>query len=425
MGIAQPAHIVVITTPERLDREWIARLANESDIARVDRAGVLAAGLELIQQTHPDLVLIDRDLEQAESAIRQIFTSMPATVCIAVVAQLDMSAMRRLVAAGARDALDRAAPHAELMNSIRAALATEADRRARAPKSEGGSAGPRGRGKLVVVTSPKGGVGATMIATNLAVALRQMGGLRVMLADFGLQFGDVGVQLNLWSKHTLQDLLARVDEIDDAMLSHVVQQHSTGIHALLAPGAPEAAGEVAAEQVDVILDRLLERYSYVIVDTWSFLEEVTMTLLRRADEVLVVTTPEVPALKNTKHFLEYVRQQALVEGRITLVLNRFPSVNGITLEDVQQHLGQAVGANIPSEGQLVTHTINRGVPVVVSHAQSWVAQSLLRLAAHVAGDKVSTISLAPQSGRARGAADKGDGSARQRRSLMQFVRREA
>lgn len=425
MGIAQPAHIVVITTPERLDREWIARLANESDIARVDRAGVLAAGLELIQQTHPDLVLIDRDLEQAESAIRQIFTSMPATVCIAVVAQLDMSAMRRLVAAGARDALDRAAPHAELMNSIRAALATEADRRARAPKSEGGSAGPRGRGKLVVVTSPKGGVGATMIATNLAVALRQMGGLRVMLADFGLQFGDVGVQLNLWSKHTLQDLLARVDEIDDAMLSHVVQQHSSGIHALLAPGAPEAAGEVAAEQVDVILDRLLERYSYVIVDTWSFLEEVTMTLLRRADEVLVVTTPEVPALKNTKHFLEYVRQQALVEGRITLVLNRFPSVNGITLEDVQQHLGQAVGANIPSEGQLVTHTINRGVPVVVSHAQSWVAQSLLRLAAHVAGDKVSTISLAPQSGRARGAADKGDGSARQRRSLMQFVRREA
>lgn len=425
MGIAQPAHIVVITTPERLDREWIARLANESDIARLDRAGVLAAGLELIQQTHPDLVLIDRDLEQAESAIRQIFTSMPATVCIAVVAQLDMSAMRRLVAAGARDALDRAAPHAELMNSIRAALATEADRRARAPKSEGGSAGPRGRGKLVVVTSPKGGVGATMIATNLAVALRQMGGMRVMLADFGLQFGDVGVQLNLWSKHTLQDLLARVDEIDDAMLSHVVQQHSSGIHALLAPGAPEAAGEVAAEQVDVILDRLLERYSYVIVDTWSFLEEVTMTLLRRADEVLVVTTPEVPALKNTKHFLEYVRQQALVEGRITLVLNRFPSVNGITLEDVQQHLGQAVGANIPSEGQLVTHTINRGVPVVVSHAQSWVAQSLLRLAAHVAGDKVSTISLAPQSGRARGAADKGDGSARQRRSLMQFVRREA
>lgn len=425
MGIAQPAHIVVITTPERLDREWIARLANESDIARVDRAGVLAAGLELIQQTHPDLVLIDRDLEQAESAIRQIFTSMPATVCIAVVAQLDMSAMRRIVAAGARDALDRAAPHAELMNSIRAALATEADRRARAPRSEGGSAGSRGRGKLVVVTSPKGGVGATMIATNLAVALRQMGGLRVMLADFGLQFGDVGVQLNLWSKHTLQDLLARVDEIDDAMLSHVVQQHSSGIHALLAPGAPEAAGEVAAEQVDVILDRLLERYSYVIVDTWSFLEEVTMTLLRRADEVLVVTTPEVPALKNTKHFLEYVRQQALVEGRITLVLNRFPSVNGITLEDVQQHLGQAVGANIPSEGQLVTHTINRGVPVVVSHAQSWVAQSLLRLAAHVAGDKVSTISLAPQSGRARGAADKGDGSARQRRSLMQFVRREA
>jgi pilus assembly protein CpaE len=248
---------------------------------------------------------------------------------------------------------------------------------------------------------------------------------RIVLADFGLQFGDVGVHLNLWSKHTMQDLLANIEDIDDAMLARVLQQHSSGVHVLLAPDAPEVAGEITSAQLDIILDRLLERYTCVVADTWSFLDEVAVALLRRADEVLVVTTPEVPALKNAKHFLEYVRQQNLVQGRITLVLNRFPSVNGISLEDVQQHLRYPVGANIPSEGQLVTHSVNRGIPVVISHQQGWVAQSLLKLAAYLAGEKVSTISLMPENSKGGKGKDQSARPPKERRDLMRFVRREA
>jgi pilus assembly protein CpaE len=425
VGLVKPINIVVITAPERLDHEWLNRLASEADIAHVARVGVIAAGIDLIRQTYPELVIVDRDLDQTEAAIHQIFTSVPTTLCIAMAEQLDMAALRRLVAAGARDVLDRTLPHDELMNSLRSVLETEADRRARTAGSNGGTPHSRGRGKLVVVSSPKGGVGTTTIATNLAVALRQMGGGQVVLADFDLQFGDVGVQLNLWSKYTMHDLLMKVEEIDDAMLDHVLQQHSSGIRVLLAPGTPEAAGEVTCEQIDTILDRLLERHSYVVADTWSLLDEVTMAFLRRADEVLVVATPEVPALKNTKHFLEYLRQQALVSGRITLVLNRFPSVDGISLQDVQQHLGHPVGANIPSEGQLVTHSVNRGIPVVISHPQSWVGQSLLKIAVHIAGDKVSTISLTPQSAKGRKDKDQPAGAAKERRGLLRFARREA
>jgi len=413
-------HIVVITAPERLEQDWINRLSHEPDFGRVERVGVLSAALEMVQQTRPNLVIVDRDLEQTEACIRQIFTTLPATLCIAVVAQPDMPTLRRLVAAGARDVLGRPVQYAELAGSVRAVLATEADRRSKSLVTVDGQPRVSGRGRLVVVVSPKGGAGTTTIATNLAVALRQMSAGRVVLADFGLQFGDVGVHLNIWSKYTIQDLLAHAEDIDDAMLGPVLQHHSSGIHVLLAPATPEVAGEITGEQVDTLLDRLLERHTYVIADTWSFLDEVAWALLRRADEVVVVTTPEVPSLKNVKHFLEYTRQQSLIQGRIIMVLNRFPSVDGISLQDVQQHLRHPVSANIPSEGRLVTHSVNRGIPLVISHPQSWVGQSMLKLAGHIAGDRVSAISLTPDK-----IKTKEGGESKVRRGLLRFVRREA
>lgn len=420
MASEASVHIVIITSPDRIGQDWIRRLTAESGFARVDCTDVARSGLDLVHQTHPDLVIVDRELDQAEAVIRQVFMTMPSTICIAIVPQPDVDTLRRLIAAGVRDVLVRSFQYSELIDSIRALLAVEADRRTRT-LAPGDSRASRA-GKLVVVTSPKGGSGTTTIATNLAVALQQMSTEPVALVDFGLQFGDVGVHLNIWSKYTIQDLLPKVDEIDDAMLAPVLQRHSTGLHVLLSPSSPEAAGEVTVEQIETLLDRLLERHHYVVVDTWSFLDDVACSLLRRADEVLVVATPELPALKNVKHFLEYTRQQNLIEGRMTLVLNRFPSVDKISLQDVQQHLRHPVGANIPSEGRLVMHSVNRGVPIVISHPQSWVGQSMLKLAGHIAGDKTSPISLAPDKNTVK---DPASGDAKARRGLFRFARREA
>jgi pilus assembly protein CpaE len=210
-------HVVVVTVPERLDQEWINRLAAEPEIARVDRVAATTAGFELIQQTRPDFVIVDRDTDQTEQLIRQVFTTLPATICIAVTARVDTTTLRRLVAVGARDVLGRPIQYAELSQSIRTLLETETDRRSRALVTLDGNR-PQVRGKLVVVISPKGGSGTTTIATNLAVGLRQVSASRVLLADCCLQFGDAGVQLNLWSKHTLVDLIDHLDDIDDAMI---------------------------------------------------------------------------------------------------------------------------------------------------------------------------------------------------------------
>jgi pilus assembly protein CpaE len=185
------------------------------------------------------------------------------------------------------------------------------------------------------------------------------------------------------------------------------------------------AGEVTGEQLDLILDSLLDRFSYVVIDTWSFLDEVSLKLIERADEVLVVATPEIPTLKNAKHFLGYNKKHSLSSGRITLVLNRFPSVEGISLQDVQNHLGYPIGANIPSEGHMITHSINQGVPMVLSNPKSWAAQSIQKLAAYISGDKVDTLSLTPDNKRPSRDQGSSKESRGERRGLLRFVRRES
>lgn len=407
--------VVVITSPDQLDQEWINRLAREADIESVDRVGGVAAGMTLAQQSRPDVVIVDRDTEQAELAIRQIFTQVPTTLSLAVAASPDVATLRRLVTAGARDVIGRPVNYDDLVHSIRTLVSAE---RGRAAVTSSGGSG-RQRGRLVMVIAPKGGVGTTTIATNLAVALRQITHSQVVLADMGLQFGDVGVQLNVWSRHTIHDLIEHTSELDDTLFEKVLQPHSSGIKVLLAPNEPEAASEISGKQITAILDGLLLRNNYVVCDTWSFLDEVTETLLRLADEVLVVTTPEVPALRNTKGFLEYATQNSLTQGRVTLVLNRFPSVNGIALQDVQKHLRFPVSANIPSEGQPITNSVNRGVPIVMAQPQSWASQSLFRLAAYVSGDSVSLISLERSGGKDAKKAAQGE---KERRGFLRLMR---
>jgi len=415
----QKAHIAVVTTPERTNQDWITRLAEEPWVGRVERIAVLNAAVDMAQRGLIDLIVIDREIADAESLARQVYTVATTVPCIAIVPELTTAIMRRLVHAGMRDVIGQPTPYTDMTITIQALLNAESDRRKSLSAPETTT---RRRGKLVVVSSTKGGVGTTTIAVNLAVALRQLTSTSVALTDFGLQFGDVGVHLNLWSRYTLQDLLHQAAEISEAMLAQVLQEHKTGVRVLLAPNEPEAAGEVTAEQIDHILDSLLDHYAYVVVDTWSFLDEVTLKLIQRADEILVVATPEIPTLKNAKHFLAYLRKHGLSVGRITLVLNRFPSVEGISLQDVQTHLGYPISANIPSEGRMITHSINQGVPIVLSHPKSWAAESIMKLAAYVAGDKVDTFSLTPNGGRpSSGKAPSADTGAR--RGWFRFVRR--
>jgi pilus assembly protein CpaE len=402
---------VVIAPAEGMDQDWITALQAESGIEVLATVGVLTRGVEAVREHQPNVVVIDRPVEQIEETIQSIYASSPQTMCVAVLEQQDMAAVRRLVAAGARDILAKPLHPRDVVASLRQVVQMEEGRRQRAGLPA--LLAPQRKmtaGKVIVVMGPKGGVGTTTVATNLAVALRQVTGNDVALADFSIQFGDVAVLLNLWSRHTLHDLAVHHETIDDGLLERVLVPHASGVQVLLAPSEPEMTADISVTQTTAVVKALRAKYAYVVIDCWSFLDEITESMMSLADQVLLVTTPEVPALKNTKQALEYFARHGVHRDHIALVLNRFPSVKGVTLQDIQQHLRHPIQANLPSDGPAVTYAANKGIPVLHSHPQSWVAQSFLKLAAWIAGDNVQTISEGPAAG--KGATPRAEPAAR-------------
>ena len=299
--------------------------------------------------------------------------------------------LRRSMLAGAREFLVKPFSADELINAIRHVNELEKVRRARyaplAPVGGGARLGAASEsGKIISFFSPKGGVGRTTIATNLAVALHQSTEKPVVLVDGSLPFGDIAVILNMSPKaKTLADLIGSFDQIDADILESILVQHSTGIKVLLAPPTPESTELIAGKDMKRVLEVLKERYAYVIVDTWPSFQEQVITMLDVADVILTLMTLEITSLKNVRVFMEIAEKLGYGNEKVQLVANRNDSSGGIKASDVEASLGRKIPHTIVSDGRTLVLAVNRGVPFVISHRDSQVTKDIFTLAAKLSG----------------------------------------
>jgi len=234
-------------------------------------------------------------------------------------------------------------------------------------------------GKVLAVFSPKGGVGRTTIAVNLALAAAQLSGRKIVLVDGDLTFGDVAVMLNLPPSRTISDLIPYANQLDEELLDTILATYPSGLRVLLAPPKPELADLVTPEHMSLIVARLRELFDYVIVDTMVTLNDLTLAILDAADKVLVVTTPEIPAIKNVRAFLDTASALGYPADKIEVILNRADASPGLDISQVEATLGRQFTARIASGGLAVVEATNRGVPVVLSEPGSEVAQGIYSL----------------------------------------------
>jgi pilus assembly protein CpaE len=241
------------------------------------------------------------------------------------------------------------------------------------------------RGKIVSVYSPKGGTGCTTIAVNLALALHN-DDTRVVIVDSNLQYGDVAVFFNEQGKNTIADLAPLADELDPDIVDGVLLKHAaTGISILASPSRPELADKITADQFLKILEFLRRMYAYVVVDTPSFLGDVTVAAIDVSDVIVLVTTQDIPAIKNARLFLDLLQNLRIDRGRIAFVMNRFDKRIAITAERVGENLKQEVAAVLPLDERVVIPAVNRGVPFMVDNKAQPVARGIFGLAESVRG----------------------------------------
>jgi pilus assembly protein CpaE len=367
--------------------------------------GTASSGAEAISQAetlHPDVVLMDINMPDMDgiTATEQLGVRAPTAAVIMMSVQGEPDYLRRSMLAGAREFLVKPFSSDELTASIRQVFAREREKLSRMSQvaaMAAGASAPTTRiegdpGRVVAVFAPKGGIGRTTIAVNMAVAAANDLGKKVVLVDGSFQFGDVGVLLNLNPKNkSIADVAADLDTpIEPESIDPFLVNHSAGIRVLLAPPSPEMAELVTPAGFRHALESLRSYNDLVVVDCASWFSDVTLGALDVADLVLTVLSLEITSIKNTRLFLEVAGQLGYGPEKTLLVLNRADAALGIRLQDVEKSIGRKVDHQIVSDGRSVVFAVNRGVPFYLSNREAQVSQNILRLAKAVVGDYAAT-----------------------------------
>jgi pilus assembly protein CpaE len=392
--------LVVDDIPET--RDHLTKLLGfEGDIDVVGSASSGREALEMAGRLTPDVVLMDINMPDMDgiSATEQLSSAVPTAAVVMMSVQGEADYLRRSMLAGAREFLVKPFSSDELTASIRQVNAREREKLSRMaviPAAAAGSnGGPGARsgepgepGVVVAVFSPKGGVGRTTVAVNLAVAAATELGKSVVVMDASFQFGDVGVLLNLNPKNkSIADLIPELETGEPDSLETFLITHTAGIQVLLAPPSPETAEMITASGVKKILEALRRTHDLVVVDCTSFFNDTTLAVLDAADVILTMLSLEITSIKNMRLFLEVAEQLGYEAGKVRLVLNRADSALGIRVADVEHSIGRKVDETIVSDGRSVVYALNRGVPFFLSNREAQVSQDILRLARSVVGER--------------------------------------
>jgi len=381
-------------------------LSFEDDIEVAGTAADGREGLEAAHRLQPDIVLTDVNMPVMDGIqlTETLASELPTSPVIIMSVQGERDYLRRAMQAGAREFLIKPFSHDELVAAIRRVYQLEQKKGTflakAAPAQPDTPAVPRGTGpaEVILVFSGKGGVGKSLIATNLAVALAEQAGGRVALVDLDLQFGDIGVMLNLDHSRSITELVDGSSGIDDESVGEVLATGPSGIKVLLAPISPELADLVTAEHVRAVIAELRRTFDYVIVDSASHLTEFNLEVIELAQRVLVVTALTIPAIKDAKLTLKVLESLSVDPETIMLVVNRVDGYADFNQESIEQSLRSPVAVQIPHEPRIIGDAITRGLPFVTAHPEAEVSRALRELVARIVPERAMATAAAPDSG---------------------------
>jgi pilus assembly protein CpaE len=332
-----------------------------------------------VREHRPDIVLMDINMPDMDgiTASQRITREFPGTQVIMMSVQSETDYIRRAMVAGARDFLTKPFSLDELLTAIHNAYQRKQEMPAEAPVTRRPAIDGTGHpvtaapkleeGNVIAVYSPKGGTGCTTLAVNTAVSLARMGHSTI-LVDGSLQFGDINIVLNLKSKTTILDLVERSADLDAELITSVITPHKSGLSVLTAPPRPEMAEAITVKHMETLVSHLRQLYTYVIIDTGSRLDDITLALMDAADKVLLVVQPELPGITHASRFLDLTNELGYDRSKVMLVVSGVVEKQGISPADVSRALKRPSPLVIPDDSMWTRQAINRGEPLVVGKA---------------------------------------------------------
>lgn len=343
----------------------------------VEIVGVAASGREavdIVTETQPDVVLLDINMPDMDGlrALNLIREQAPMSQVIMLTVQDDPGYLREALQLGARDYLIKPPMIDDLLDTVRKAFEigrTERERIERLARQQASTleaATGRVRGFSMAIYSPKGGVGCTVLAANLSVALAASKE-SVVLVDCNLQYGGVGLLFNQTARTSIAEIAPYIAELDMDVIENACARHAeSGVRLLLAPNRLGKGETVTGEQITGLVEFLSRHYAYIVIDTSSALDDLTVSVLDSVDQVLLVTTQDIPSINDIRRVLDLAPAIGIDPLKISLVLNQYHTRINITPEKITANLGREFAAVIPLENATVIPSINRGKPFMLA-----------------------------------------------------------
>ena len=240
---------------------------------------------------------------------------------------------------------------------------------------------PKKRGRVVAVFSSKGGCGTTFIAANVAAAIDKP----TVLVDLNLQAGDLGLFLGVEPKFSIADIVESRERVDDSLMKSYLAPHSHNLSLLAAPREADSADDIKPEHIYEVLELLRERFDYVVIDPQHTFDAITLAALDQADEILLVLTLDIPAIRSAQRSLQLFERLGYPRHKVSIVVNRFSKQIDLDLQQVERFLGERVTGYVQSDYRTAVNSINLGQPLVESEPASKIAAELRQITAQVTG----------------------------------------
>lgn len=348
-------------------------------------AGEARYGVNASSAAHelaPDAVLVgieeppNRALETVES-LAQLLLETPI---IGYSSLNDSGAVRRAMRAGVRDYLIRPLDAETLREAIFSALEQEERRQLR----RSGHYTPAVRGTVVTVTGAKGGVGKSVVAINLALALRRVTGRSVALVDADTHFGDVATMLNLPVEHPVTRSIALVHQLDRASIVERTVQHPSGLRVLPSPSDPDEWRNVRPDDVERFITLLAEAFDFVVIDTPDVFDPVVEQCVLGATLTLLVTSLDMSSISDSKSALRILRRWDCPPEKVRLTVNFTRQRDGLSESDVEQALNWPVFWSVPYDKR-VPNAAQLGESLILSEPKASFSKTFRNLAGAISG----------------------------------------
>jgi len=366
--MTQPITCVVLSTG----------LENFKDIRRAitaeERVKLLAGGndtdqlYEEIVRLKPDaaIIALGPNADNAVRFIEKLNAECPRTALISAAQDASPDLILRSLRAGAREFL-RIPISAEELRTVLSRVSEFCQKQEEAPKK---------KGRMVAVFSSKGGCGTSFIATNLAAATAK----KTVLVDLNLQAGDLPLFLGLEARYSIADMVEKRQRLDEDLVNSLVTPHSGNLSLLAAPREADSADEIEPQHIFEVLQKLREHFEYIVLDPQHTFDSITLAALDQSDEIILVLTLDIPAIRSTQRALEIFDRLGYPRKKVRIVVNRWSKQIDLELNQVEKFLGEPVVAFVPSDYQTAVGSINLGTPLVQSDPTSKIALEIRRIA---------------------------------------------